>query len=462
MRLRKLIAGLTAAVAMALAAPAIAAAAADLSVANLGPITLAPGTDATYTITVSNAGDAAAASASLIDTLAGTTTFVSLSAPGGWSCTTPAIGAGGSVTCSHLSVAPAASAVFTLVVHVDPSATGSVVNTAMVSTASLDASPANDSATSTSTLDESADVGVTVTDAPDPATAGTDLTSTVIVTNNGPSYATSPGWSDTLPLGTAFVSLSSPGGWSCATPAVGANGTVSCSSASMPLTTAVFTLVTRVDDALPDGTQLTNTVTLTASSSDPALGNETASATTTVAAPPAPPTPPAPALTWMEAPSVFSLSRASGEPGSAVVIDGSGFAGTSEVLFGDARASFVVDGHRQITAVVPAGTRGTVVEVRVVNPWGTSRVSDRARFTYSEPGTPASAAGPNRRVVCKRMPSLVRRTLAQARAMLKHAGCHVPVRNRGKRKGRDARVRSQTPRAGAPLYEGARVTLRIR
>ena len=75
-----------------------------------------------------------------------------------------------------------------------------------------------------------ADLEITNVDAPDPVVAGQNLTYTITVTNNGPDPAGTVSLTDTLPAGTTFVSLSTPGGWSCTTPAVGAGGTISCST----------------------------------------------------------------------------------------------------------------------------------------------------------------------------------------------------------------------------------------
>ena len=48
--------------------------------------------------------------------------------PGGWTCVTPAVGAGGTVSCSIASLAPLASGVFTLTVKVSPAVpTGTVI-----------------------------------------------------------------------------------------------------------------------------------------------------------------------------------------------------------------------------------------------------------------------------------------------------------------------------------------------
>jgi len=126
---------------------------ADLSVTKVDtPDPVTAGNNLTYTITVTNAGPSVAASVALSDTLPAGTTFVSLASSGGWSCTTPAVGAGGAVSCSNPSFG-LAGAVFTLVVKVDPSASGTVLsNTATVSSATADPVPGNNSATATTTV----------------------------------------------------------------------------------------------------------------------------------------------------------------------------------------------------------------------------------------------------------------------------------------------------------------------
>jgi uncharacterized repeat protein (TIGR01451 family) len=126
---------------------------ADLSVTKVDtPDPVTAGNNLTYTITVTNAGPSVAASVALSDTLPAGTTFVSLASPGGWSCTTPAVGSGGAVSCSNPSFG-LAGAVFTLVVKVDPSASGTVLsNTATVSSATADPVPGNNSATATTTV----------------------------------------------------------------------------------------------------------------------------------------------------------------------------------------------------------------------------------------------------------------------------------------------------------------------
>ena len=86
--------------------------------------------DITYTITVRNVGSETATTVSLTDVLPQVTTsgpstqmtFVSLTAPAGWSCSTPSVGSGGTITCTRTSVAGSSVHIFTLVGHVPSSA----------------------------------------------------------------------------------------------------------------------------------------------------------------------------------------------------------------------------------------------------------------------------------------------------------------------------------------------------
>ncbi len=122
------------------------------------PDPVTAGRDITYTITVANAGPSVANTVQLSDILPTNTTFVSLTAPGGWSCTTPAVGGTGTVNCSISSLAPAANGIFTLVVRVNPgTASGTVItNTASASAntsaSRVDSNTGNNDGTATTTV----------------------------------------------------------------------------------------------------------------------------------------------------------------------------------------------------------------------------------------------------------------------------------------------------------------------
>jgi uncharacterized repeat protein (TIGR01451 family) len=118
-----------------------------------------------------------------------------------------------------------------------------------------------------------ADVSVAVSDAPDPAVAGEDLTYTIQVTNNGPSTATGVVIADSLPASVAFVSASA----GCALAAV----EVQCAVGSLaPGASAAVAVVVRPGAA----GALANTVSVGAAETDPSPANNTATAMTAVTA----------------------------------------------------------------------------------------------------------------------------------------------------------------------------------
>jgi uncharacterized repeat protein (TIGR01451 family) len=96
---------------------------AALSVTATGsPDPVAPGYYVLYPITVTNAGPDSAAEASMTATLPIGLDFGAISAPAGWSCTTPLLGFPGAVRCTTASFA-AGSADFALTVEAYPGIT---------------------------------------------------------------------------------------------------------------------------------------------------------------------------------------------------------------------------------------------------------------------------------------------------------------------------------------------------
>ena len=93
--------------------------------------------------------------------------------------------------------------------------------------------------------------------------AGSSLSYTLTVSDNGPSDASAVAVTDTLPAGLSFdPSNSSP---TCSFTAP----TVTCAQASLPVGQAVsFVVAVKVDPALPPAT-LTNTATVAAATADP-------------------------------------------------------------------------------------------------------------------------------------------------------------------------------------------------
>lgn len=117
----------------------------------------------------------------------------------------------------------------------------------------------------------SADLSVAITDGPDPLMVGSNVTYNVTVTNGGPANATAVNLSAALPGTVTFVS---------ATPSQGTcNSVVSC--ALGPLASAGSATVAIVVTANVPGL-ITYAVSVSAPEGDPAAGNDSATATTTV------------------------------------------------------------------------------------------------------------------------------------------------------------------------------------
>lgn len=106
--------------------------AADLSVAKSGPTVATAGADLTYEIFVGNFGPDPAANVRLTDRVPEQTTFVSLTQPAGWACTTPAAGAGGDIVCTRGELATGSTASFTVVLRSAPTAAGTITNVASI------------------------------------------------------------------------------------------------------------------------------------------------------------------------------------------------------------------------------------------------------------------------------------------------------------------------------------------
>jgi uncharacterized repeat protein (TIGR01451 family) len=259
---------------------------ADASVTMTAPETVSPDADLAYDITVKNNGPDAADLA-LSDTVPGDATFVSLQQLSGpaFSCTTPAAGAGGTVSCANGAVASGTTATFRLVVHIPATpADPSYSNSATVSTSATDDNGDNNTATR-GTIVGAADVATTL-NGPATAKAGETVTYTMSVFNNGPDTASPVSFADDLPANTRFVSftqnLGSP--FTLSTPSAGTVGTVSGTRPAMTSgESATFTLVVRLVPLAPAGA-LQNTISAESDVGDPNTANNTANASTTVTA----------------------------------------------------------------------------------------------------------------------------------------------------------------------------------
>ncbi len=269
---------------------------ADLAVTNsAAPNPVAPGSNITYTQTVTNAGPQDAVNAALNEVIPANTTFQSISITGanatGWSCTTPAAGGTGSISCTNADVPSGANgtATFTVTVNVlsgTPSGT-QVADTVSVASGTNDPNLTNNSATAVVLVAaaNTADLTIANSASPSAVQVGQDITYTVVVTNNGPASASSVVWGSTIPANTAFVSVaytSGTTGWNCSSNSISCNYTGNGGSFTEGSST-IFTVKVSVNAGTPSGTFITDTATVSSSTSDPNPTNNSASATVVVA-----------------------------------------------------------------------------------------------------------------------------------------------------------------------------------
>jgi large repetitive protein len=233
------------------------------------PDPVAAGANLTYSLAVHNYGPAVAVPAQVSDPLPANTTFVSFTASGGWSCTSPAVGATGTVSCSLPSLAVGADApVITVIVKVGAGVapgTNVISNTATVSTPN-DSNPSNNSSTATTSVIRAVDLAVTKSDGgaqPIGGVPGSDgIPYTLTVHNAGPSDASADATiTDVLPPGVDFASFGTlPAGVSCVPPD---GQTIECAIAANLLQVAGPDVVIPLNVTVPASTaggEVTNKV----------------------------------------------------------------------------------------------------------------------------------------------------------------------------------------------------------
>jgi len=257
----------------------------DLSITkDDGQTTAVPGLPVTYTIVATNLGAVAVNGATVSDSFPAALTGVT------WTCTA-SVGssctASGSANISdNVNLLAGGTATYTVTGTVDPAATGTLDNTATVAVPSgfTDSNSSNNSATDSDQLIPEADLAVTKNATPDVVFAGGIIKFDVTVVNNGPSSAANATLTDTVPANTTFLYVTPPVGWMCMTPPVGGTGTITCSTATFPVSVpADFVIGVVVDSSTPTGTIISNTVTASSDATDPNPGNNTPPATSTPA-----------------------------------------------------------------------------------------------------------------------------------------------------------------------------------
>ena len=228
-----------------------------------------PGQAFGYTVTVVNAGPSDARDVTLIDAVPPALRSPEFSVDGGvtflpW------------VSPYALGTLPAGeSRTVLLRGTLSSAASGEIVNTAVVGSATPDPNPGNNSDTETTPVRPSADLSVIKLASPSPVTAGGQITYTLLAANAGPSAAENARLTDPLPAGLEDAEISADGGaaW---TPYGGA----------FPLGTlaagAVVELLIRARVSPSAAGSLVNTAAVDSDTPDPDPGNNESTVVTPV------------------------------------------------------------------------------------------------------------------------------------------------------------------------------------
>ena len=240
--------------------------------------TATQGSPFTYVLTVSNSGALPASGVNVGTTLPDNVELNSIVASQGACSGTSAI------TCAVGDIASGDAA--TVEITVTPTATGTLVSSASVAAAEADTNDFNKSASlsvtvkapSDTTATPTADVALSMSTSTTRPRVRRDLVYSIAVSNKGPQAATDVRVTDSLPAGTTLVSASASVG-GCSTTTTSGVNTVICSLGKLGVNAnATVNIVVKPTVS----GQLSNTATVSTTSSDPGAANNSATVTTTV------------------------------------------------------------------------------------------------------------------------------------------------------------------------------------
>jgi uncharacterized repeat protein (TIGR01451 family) len=246
---------------------------ADLAITKTAPGTVVAGAPLTYTVGVTNNGPSKATHVVVTDTLPAGTTFMTSTIP----CT------GAPLTCNIGSMANGASTSFTITVKVAANLLSSlgvssttITNTASVDSDQFDPNPANNTATASTLVTESADLVLAKTCNPTPfARTGHPAFCDILVTNLGVSDAQHVVLNDAIVSGVKFtVTVVSGAACAPATP-IGPTKSTTLACNLGTLAAGLGETVHVVFTTTVAGT-INDTATVTSTTPDPNSGNNSA------------------------------------------------------------------------------------------------------------------------------------------------------------------------------------------
>ncbi len=258
----------------------------DLAVTKTdGVTTVVAGSAVNYTIVATNNGPDAASAARVVDLFPSSLTGITwtCSATAGSSC--PASGSGNINTTANLAVG--GSATFVAHATVSPSASGTLLNSVLVSqTGATDTNSANNTAQDFDTITSSADLSITKSNGVNAVNRTSLTTYSIVVTNNGPSSVTGATVNDTFSnifSAAPTWSCSATSGSSCVATNSGSSYAKSGTVTLLPGGSATFTAVALVSSTTT-ASSVSNTATVTspANSTDSNTANNTATDTDTI------------------------------------------------------------------------------------------------------------------------------------------------------------------------------------
>lgn len=254
----------------------------DLALTKAGPANAVAGTDVAYLLSVVNNGPSTARGVVIEDVAPLGTQILSVTGSGGATCNAGTPGSAALPSrCSFGDLAPGATRTMSVSVRVLPDTLGPIHNDARTTSSTFDDDLANNLGTVRTDVRGVADLALSKLGSPSPVVAGKQLTYTMTVSNAGPSTARGVSVTDQLPAGTSFVSGVDGNGATVCT--LVQPGNVVCDLTTMqPGTSKTVYLTVLVAPSVAKDTVLINSASVSSSTADHDLGNNTASAPTLV------------------------------------------------------------------------------------------------------------------------------------------------------------------------------------